>query len=256
MKHLYKVLVVFFLTFYFYHNIFAQQPSPLDVGIDEKLGATLPMDLQLVNDTGDTVKLGDMIDRPVILTFVYFRCPNLCSTILTGQADVMNRSSLIPGVDYKALTVSFNHNETWELGRDKKKNYLKLFDHPFPPDAWQFLTADSLTIAQLTASVGFKFKKVNDEFAHTGALIIISPEGKVIRYLYGTDYLKFDFKMAITEALAERPGPSITKVIAYCFSYDSNSRSYNFNITRVIGTVILFFLLLFILFLVVKKIRS
>lgn len=252
-KSVFAASLILLLLFILNSGLIAQQPSPLDVGIDEKLGASLPMDVQLVTDLGDTVSLADLIDRPTVITFVYFRCPNLCSTILTGLGDVMNRSSLVPGVDYKALAISFNHNETWDLGRDKKKNYLKQFDKPFPPEAWRFMTADSITIARLTGAAGFRFKKVNDEYAHTGALIVVSPAGKVIRYLYGTDYLKFDFKMAINEALAERPGPSITKVIAYCFSYDANSRSYNFNITRVMGTIILFFLLLFILFLVIRK---
>ena len=103
---------------------------------------------------------------------------------------------------------------------------------------------------------GFKFLRVNEEFAHTGGLIILSPDGKVIRYLYGTEFLKFDFKMAITEALAGRPGPSITKVLAYCFSYDPKGRTYTFNIVKVMGTVILFFLGLFIFFLIVKRVRK
>ena len=202
--------------------LIAQPPSalgPLNIGVDEKLGQILPENLLFVNNEGDTVRLGDLITKPTVITLIYFRCPSLCSTLLTGMTDVIRSSDLVPGVDYNLLTISFNHEEDWALGKEKKISYLQQLGRNIPPESWQFLVSDSMTIDTLTKAIGFKFEKVDDEYAHPALITVISPEAKIIRYLYGTDFLPFDFKLAISEAEAERPGASITKVITFCFAF-------------------------------------
>jgi protein SCO1/2 len=164
---------------------------------------------------------------------------------------------VVPGIDYNALTISINADETWRDAQAEKANYLQLFQRrSIDPNSWQYCVADSATIAKLTGISGFLFQRVGVEFAHTGALIIVSPKGKIVRYLYGTEHLKFDFKMALNEALAERPGATITKVLEYCFSYDPAGRTYVFNFTRVAGTIVLILLFLFVLVFLVRRRRN
>jgi protein SCO1/2 len=228
-----------------------------DVGIDEQLGAFLPAEAWLRNDRGDSLQIRDFLGKPLVLSFVYYRCPNLCSNILSGQAEVMDRADVVPGIDYNALTISINADETWRDAQAEKANYLQLFQRrSIDPNSWQYCVADSATIAKLTGISGFLFQRVGVEFAHTGALIIVSPKGKIVRYLYGTEHLKFDFKMALNEALAERPGATITKVLEYCFSYDPAGRTYVFNFTRVAGTIVLILLFLFVLVFLVRRRRN
>lgn len=231
----------------------AAQPTLPDIGIEEQLGAYIPTELYFVDDKGDSIALKDRLQRPVVLSLVYYRCPGICSNILTGLADVVDRVDLVSGIDYDIWTISFNHAENWELGAKKKVNYMNLLEKNIDPDSWKYMVGDSVSIAKLTQALGYKFARVDQEFAHAGALIVLAPDGKVIRYLYGTDYMKFDLKMAISEAYAGRPGPTITKVLAYCFSYDPDGRTYVFNITKVAGTIILILLGLFIFFFLVRK---
>jgi protein SCO1/2 len=111
---------------------------------------------------------------------------------------------------------------------------------------WTFYTSDSANIARLTQSVGFYYQRRGNDFTHTGTLIFISPEGKVTRYLNGTRFLPFEFKMALLETSRGIPGPTINKVLQYCYSYDPEGQGYVLNITRIAGVIITF--ILFVLF--------
>ena len=126
------------------------------------------------------------------------------------------------------------------LARQKKKTYAKLVSHGDTDNAWKFFTGDSATIDQLLDELGYKVKKEGDQYIHPGAIIVLSPEGKITRYLYGSTYfLPFDLKMAVVEAAQGRSGPTINKVLKYCFSYDAEGKKYVFNLTKVSGTIIL-----------------
>jgi protein SCO1/2 len=150
------------------------------------------------------------------------------------------------------MAVSFDETEKPALALEKKKLYLKMIEKPFPEDAWTFLTGDKENIHKLTDAVGFYFKREGKDFLHPVSIIILSPEGKIVRYLYGTDILPFDLKMALLEASEGRVGPTISKVLRFCFSYDPQGRKYVFNALKVTGTVTLIFAISFILFLVLK----
>ena len=127
-----------------------------------------------------------------------------------------------------------------------------MIEKPFPEDAWRFLTGDKENIHKLTDAVGFHFKRVGDDFEHPVSLIILAPDGKIVRYMYGTDPLPFDLKMALVEASQGRIGPAISKIARFCFSYDPKGRKLVFNTLKVTGTVTLFFALSFIVFLLFK----
>ncbi len=130
-----------------------------DFGITEKIGETVPLDLTFTDEWGDPVTLKDIIDRPVVLSLVYFKCPGICTPVLDGMGYSLERVKSTPGEDFIAITVSFDPAEGPELARQKKKNYLASIDRPFPSEAWRWLTADKETIEKLTTAVGFEYKK-------------------------------------------------------------------------------------------------
>jgi len=162
---------------------------------------------------------------------------------------VLNQLPAEPGKDFQVLTVSFDATDTPEIARQKKKNYFQLLQKPFPEDAWKFLTGDAENIHSLTEAVGFQFQPQEENFEHPVTLIVLSPKGKIIRYLYGTDFLPMDVKLALVEASAGRVGPTISKVLQFCFSYDPKSHKLVFNTLRVTGMVTLLFALSFVTFL-------
>lgn len=209
------------------------------VGIFEHLDQYIPDDIILIDQDSNLVNLKSLIDKPTVLSFVYYNCPGLCSPLLDGLAEVIDRSDMVLGKDFQVITISFNPADHPTLGRKKKVNYVQQIHKPVDTRQWMWFTADSLNIARATATAGFRYLKNGNDFAHAAAILVISPHGKITRYLHGTYFLPFDLKMAVTEAKAERSGPTISKVLKFCFSYDAKGKKYVFNITKVTGTVIL-----------------
>jgi protein SCO1/2 len=205
----------------------------LDVGVDEKLGQTVPLDLMLVDEQGERVALRSLLDKPTLLTLNYYRCSGLCTPLLNGVAELLQRTDQTPGKDFQVLTVSFDPSDTAELASRKKDNYFKQLRPGFPAGAWRFMTGDPISTKRLADSVGFRFAKKDDEFVHAGAVMVLSPTGKVTRYLYGVTYLPFDVKMAVAEASQGRTGPTIARFLKFCYSYDPTGRRYFLDITRV-----------------------
>jgi protein SCO1/2 len=211
----------------------APNEPPLDVGVDEKLGQTIPLDITLVDEQGDRVALRGLIDKPTLLTLNYFRCTSLCTPLLNGVAEMLQKSDLIPGKDFQVLTVSFDPRDDAELASHKKDNYVKQIGPAFPPSAWRFLTGDPVSTKRLADAVGFRFAKSGEDYVHPGVIMMLSPTGMVTRYLYGVSFLPFDVKMAVTEASQGRTGPTIARLLRFCFNYDPAGRRYSLAITRV-----------------------
>jgi len=255
----YFAVFIFFSFVFPANHTFAypdDSPKKSEAGIDEKLGQTIPTDIFLIDETGQTVPLKNLIDnnKPVILSLVYYRCPGLCSPLLSGVADVVSKLDLEAGKDYRILTISFDPTENNVIAAEKKKNYLKTIKNKtIDPEGWKFFTADSVNIARITDAVGFRYIKINNDYAHSAVLTILSPQGKIVRYLYGTDFLPFDMKMALIEASKGKVGSTIANVISLCFSYDPDGRKYTLNITRIAGGGVLLCIVGFVIFLKVMK---
>lgn len=227
--------------------------SKIKIGIDEKLGSFIPLDTKFVTSNNDTVRLREIINKPTLLSLVYYQCPGICSPLLTELGWVSNKIELVPGKDFQVITISFDHHENPTISSRWKENYLKGIDGSFPASAWIFLTGDSINIKKLTDAVGFYFKPDKKEFVHAGAVLTISPKGKIARYIYGTEFNPFEMKLALLEAESGKTSPTTSKVLQFCFSYDPKGRNYTLNITRIIGTVMLISLGIFLIFLVTKK---
>ncbi len=177
-----------------------------EIGIKERLGETIPLDLSFYDETGKVVQFGSLIDKPTILSLTYYSCSNLCDNISSAVAGLLGRLQSEPGKDYSVITVSFDERDTPADALQKKGDFIKEIGRPFPEKEWRFLTGNSENITRLSDSVGFKFLREGDGFRHPAALIVLSPKGRIIRYLYGTTYLPFDVLMALSEASIDRPG--------------------------------------------------
>ncbi len=229
--------------------------EPIEVGIVETLGDVIPLDLEFKDSEGNPVVLRDVITKPTILSLVYFHCPTVCKPLLGAKVDVINRLEMKPGTDYQMLTISFNEDETPAHAKTIKDHFIAGSRLEIPKDAWLFLTGDKDTIKTLTDSLGYRFKRDGDDFLHPVGIMLISPKGKITRYLYGMSYLPFDLKLGIIEASAGKTGPTINKVLLYCFRYDPQGQTYVFNILKVTATITLLFLFIFVAWLLISTRR-
>lgn len=257
MKQIFISLIILltFLAAGAQNNYLVPSESDIEIGIIEKLDQYIPMDALLVDENGDSVIIGDLIDKPTILNFVYFRCPGICSPLMDGLSKVIDASGLELGKDYQALTISFDHREGTILAITKKKNYLNLMEKKEQAQkGWRFFTSDSASITALTEATGFRFKPTGNDFIHAATLVIVDPSGKITRYLNGIYFLPFELKMSIINAAEGKSAPTINKVLQYCYSYDPEGQQYVLNITKVAGTLIIFFgLILFLVLMFVRK---
>jgi protein SCO1 len=156
------------------------------------------------------------------------------------------------GKDYQVITISFNYRDNPEKAREKKENFLKKHSRTHAGN-WIYLTGDSVNIYKATDAFGFKFKRTGLDFIHPACIMVVSPKGVLTRYLYGISFLPIDFKMAIIEAQKGLPRPTINKVLEFCFVYDPEGRRYALDIVKISGTIILFFILIFVVGLVIKS---
>jgi protein SCO1 len=156
------------------------------------------------------------------------------------------------GEEYQVLSVSFDPADTPQLAQRRKADFLNAMDKSFPAKSWHFLTGDDQNIAKFTDSLGFQVRKQDGAYLHPVVAVAIAPGGKIVRYLYGDNFLPFDITLAMTEANQGKTGLSLKRVLSYCFSYDPQGKRYVLNITRIAGAAILSLLCMFIAALVLS----
>lgn len=259
MKHTFTIKAVLAIVLSFTFIVTnAQKEIPRQseqLGIYEHLDSTIDGNLQFVDENGYKVLLKDLITKPTVINLVYYECPGICTPLINGLSDVIKQADIVLGTEYQIITISFDPGETYKLARKKKDTYAKINSSDDVKHGWTFLTGDSATVDQLLDQIGFKVKKDGEEYIHPAALIMLSPNRKITRYLNGVYFNPFDYKLALIEASEERSGPTINKVLNYCFSYDPAGKKYVFNITKVAGSMVIFFasLLLFFMLLTERK---
>jgi protein SCO1 len=231
-----------------------ESAAPAPVELDEKLGQNVPLDIQLVDETGHPVVLRQLIDRPTLLTLNYFGCGGLCTPMLQDLSRVLNEIHLQPDQDFRVLTVSFDPRDTPVIAAAKRDNYFRQLKRPFPPTAWRFLTGPEANTKALADAVGFKFVRHGDDYVHPAAIIVLSPEGRITRYIYGPFFQTFDVQMALGEAAQGLVRPTVSKLLRFCFSYDPAGRRYVFRLTRFVGAGMLGLAAVFV-FLVTRPAR-
>jgi len=225
--------------------------EPAAVEFTEHLGEYIPDNISLIDEGGETILLDELINKPTILMFVYYECPGICTPLLTEVADVLGKANIDHSkTPFQLITVSFDVRDRPEVAAQKRQNYLEQINRPFPADSWRFFTGDQDNIDKLTKATGFRYQRAGADFTHPGGLILLSPEKKIVRYLYGIEFLPFEFKMGIVEASQGKVSPTTAKLLRYCFSYDPIGRTYAFNIARVTATVMITSVAFFGVFLV------
>jgi protein SCO1 len=210
------------------------------VGIEQKLGATLPMDAEFKDEDGNTVKLSSYFNkgRPVIVAFVYYECPMLCNQVLNGLTGSLKGISFDAGKDFDVVAISFDDREfnKPDLARNKKQSYMERYGRPGTEKGWHFLTGSKESIAKVTDAAGFSFKwdEKSSQFAHSAAIMVATPEGQLSRYLYGIDYAPKDVKFALMESGQNKVGNAAEKLLLYCYHYDPSTGKYGLAILNVI----------------------
>lgn len=201
--------------------------------VTEKKGEYVPLDTAFVDENGNVVTLGSIIDRPTLILPIYFFCPNACSKNLANLAVAINRLSFDAGKDYRVIALSFSDTENADNALRAKRNYLKLLYDGFPADAWKFLTGTKEAIKNVTDSFGYRFQRVDDEtFIHPSALITVGADGKIIRYIYGS-FVPGDIDMAISSAQEGVPALSVKRFLEFCLNYDPDKNKPVFQYVKI-----------------------
>ncbi len=220
----------------------AQQPSPLSsilrgVGIQQKLDAQVPLDLEFRDERGQAVRLGDYFgSRPVVLTLVYYRCPLLCNQVLSGLLKSTQAIPLTIGRDYDVVTVSFDERESPQLACDKKASYVGKYRREGAETGWHFLTGSQASIDALTEAVGFSYHydPASDQFAHASGIMVLTPGGRISRYFYGIDYPPGDLRLGLIKSAADRIGSPVDQILLLCYHYDPLTGKYGLAIARLL----------------------
>jgi len=204
-----------------------------EVGIDQKLGQRVSLDLPFVDEHGREVRLGDSFeDRPVILVLHYGRCPMLCTQVLNGLVRALRAIDLEPAEDFRIVTVSIDPEETSELAARKKASYVAEYDREGAEEGWTFLTGSEDSIRRLAGEVGFRYvyDPVSGEFAHASGVMVLTPDGTLSRYFYGLEFPPGDVRLALVESSEGRIGSLVDEVLLLCFHYDPTTGRYGFVI--------------------------
>lgn len=211
--------------------LLAEQPLPQQlegVGIDEKVGQDIDLNLTFTNGKGYQQPLRDFFHpgKPVILNLVYYTCPMLCNLVMNGQTQAMREIPWTPGDQYEVVTISINPTETFDLAQKKRIAYTTSYDRPAP--GWHFLVDHDGNVKKLAAQMGFHYRwdEQQQQYAHAAAIMILTPTGKISRYLYGIKFKPRDLRLALTEASDNKFAFSVDRLLLYCFHYDPAARGY------------------------------
>jgi len=217
----------------------ARARSPVqEIDIEEHLGAALPLALPFVDENRRPVCLGDYFrdGKPVVLVLAYFRCPMLCDLVLRGVVDSLARQHLALGRDYRALTVSIDPKDTPAGASLKQHGLLQALGDLDAAASWPFLTGAEPSIAPLAARLGFEYAydPKSDQYAHPAVAFVLTPDGRISRYLYGVKFRPLDVRLALNEAARGRIGGIVDRVLLACFHYDPATRRYGLYVRGVL----------------------
>ncbi len=212
-------------------------PGLKNVGIEQHLNEQIPPTLAFRDENGRAVQLGDYFGkRPMILNLVYYQCPMLCGEVLTGLESAMRVLKFDAGKEFDVLTVSFDPKETPEMAATKKAEYIKRYGRPGAAAGWHFLTGPAASIDALTKAAGFQYQydPKTGQFAHSTAIMVLTPEGKIAQYYYGVEFAPKDLRLGLIQASQNKIGTVVDQVLLYCYHYDPDTGKYGAIISRVL----------------------
>jgi protein SCO1 len=232
-----------------------------DIGFDQHLNQQLPLDVLLIDEAGRSVRLGAYFgERPVVMVFAYYECPMLCTQVINGLSRALGVLSLEPGRDFEIVTVSFDPRDTPATAAAKKASHLDRYRRPGASAAWHFLTGEAASIERLTKAAGFRYAwdERTGQFAHPSGVIVLTPDGRLARYLFGIEYGPRDLRLALVEASAGKVGSAVDAILLYCYHYDPLTGRYGLLVRRVMriaGAATVLALALFV-FVMLRRERS
>jgi protein SCO1 len=225
-------------------------PSLQGVGIDQHLNASVPLDTNFRDERGAVVSLRSFFRaRPVLLLPVYYTCPNLCDQTLSGVLAGIRPLSLVPGRDFEIVGISFNSSETPADALHKLDLTVQRYSRSATPTGWHFLTGSEASIHAVMDAIGFHYRydPTAKMFVHAAGAMVLTPEGKIARYLYGVDYEPKDLKLALVEASSGKIGSPADQILLYCYHYDPTTGKYTMTVVRTLqlaaGFTVLFMVL-------------
>ena len=207
------------------------------IGLDQRLGDQVPLNLRFNDESGREVTLGGLLQgRPVVLSLVYFRCPMLCNQLLNGLLKSSQAMTLELGSDYDIISVSIDPLEDALAASKKKERYVSAYRRSGGQRGWHFLTGDKDNIERLAEVVGYRYRydPRSDQYAHPSGIVVITPEGRISRYLYGIDYSPRDLRLALVESSAGHIGTAVDQILLLCFHYDPATGKYGLVISRLL----------------------
>lgn len=215
-----------------------QRPKAL-TGVDyvQRLGEQVPADLTFVDETGKTVRFGDYFGkRPIVLVLAYYECPMLCTQVLSGVTSGLKGLSFNAGEEFEVVVVSIDPGEGPGLASAKKATYVAHYDREATAGAWHFLTGRKAEIDRLAKTVGFSYTydDKTDQYAHQAGLSVLTPDGRISRYLFGIDFAPRDLRMAIVESADRKIGSPVDAVLLYCYHYDPATGAYGLLAMRLV----------------------
>lgn len=208
-----------------------------EVGIDQKLNSSIPLDLMFRDEHGKAVTLGQYFgSKPVVLSLVYYNCPMLCTQVLNGLDRSLEQIPMTIGKDFDVVTVSIDPTDQPSLAEAKQAVYLGMYNRPGSAVGWHFLTGEESQIKQLAAAVGFRYAYDPDskQYAHASGIMILTPEGKLSRYFYGVTYPERDMRLGLVEASEGKIGSPVDEILLFCYHYDPHTGKYGLLISRVL----------------------
>ena len=209
-----------------------QMPGVLaDVRFDQRLNEQLPLDTPFEDEDGRPVRLGQYFGRkPVVMAFMYYECPMLCTQVLNGLTTSLTTLHETVGHEFDVVAISFDPRETPALASGKKKSNLDRYNRPESASGWHFLTGDESSITTVTSAAGFRYvwDDKTQQFAHPSGIVVATPDGRIARYFFGIDFPPRDVKFALIESSAGRIGNAIDQLLLYCYHYDPATGSYGF----------------------------
>jgi protein SCO1 len=217
--------------------------DPATISFDQNVNAQLPLKVSLVDETGQPVLLSQYFGaKPVILIFAYYNCTMLCNLALSDLAQNLKNLKSSAGTDFEVLTISFSTQDTPEMASAKKAAYMQIYDRPQAAKGWHFLTGKQNAIDQLTGTAGFHYQydPANNDYAHPTGVILLSPSGKIMRYIFGIDYSATDLRLALLDANTKKIASPIDQIFLLCYHYDPVTGKYTVainNILRMAGTL-------------------
>ena len=212
-------------------------PGLKNVGIQQNLNQQIPPDLVFTDDLGRNVRLGDYFGKkPLILNFVYYGCPMLCGEALNGLESTLRVLKFDLGKEFEVITISFDPKDTPEMAAKKKDQFLRRYNRPGAERGWHFLVGQPAAIEAVTKAAGFQYQydEKTGQFAHSTAILVLTPQGKIAQYYYGIEYPPKDLRLALVEASENRIGNVMDELLLYCYHYDPEKGKYSATVMRVL----------------------